>query len=272
MARLEAEIAVLKNQLAAGQVQQAQQQTMPEMLVNIKDSVTEIEPRNNEQAARKLTLQQRLQDLILVALGTTGAELFGAAIESEVYPQLKQAMQDLLRWAGEVHASENPPPARTPTPQPAPQARPDPQPRPGTETPAPKSVAVDFEPPELVRIPAGTFLLGEEPRRFHLPTYHIAKTPTTVAQFAAFVQATGYRTTAEKRNDSWTWRTPRFRNVRGVQVRSPRDLRLVGRRCRLLRVAITQERAQLPAADHCRMGEGRPWHGWAYLPVGWLAA
>ena len=95
---------------------------MPEMLVNIKDSVTDIEPRNNEQAARKSTLQQRLRDLILVALGTTGAELFGAAVETEVYPQLKQTVQDLLRWAGEVHASENAPPAGTPTPQPAPQA------------------------------------------------------------------------------------------------------------------------------------------------------
>ena len=55
----------------------------------------------------------------------------------------------------------------------------------------------------------GTFLLGEEPRRHHLPTYHIAKTPTTVAQFAAFVQATGHRTTAEKNKSEYTWRTPR---------------------------------------------------------------
>jgi formylglycine-generating enzyme required for sulfatase activity len=39
----------------------------------------------------------------------------------------------------------------------------------------------------------------------------MARTETTVAQFAAFVRATGYRTEAEKAGASRTWREPGFR-------------------------------------------------------------
>ncbi len=53
---------------------------------------------------------------------------------------------------------------------------------------------------QLVRIPAGEFIMGrnngfdsEKPQhRVNLPEYWIGKTPVTVAQFAAFVRATGY--------------------------------------------------------------------------------
>jgi formylglycine-generating enzyme required for sulfatase activity len=57
--------------------------------------------------------------------------------------------------------------------------------------------------PEMILIPAGRFRLGSDPdvdinwredelpqHTLHLPDYHLAKTPITQAQYAAFVQAT----------------------------------------------------------------------------------
>jgi len=59
--------------------------------------------------------------------------------------------------------------------------------------------------PEMVLIPAGEFLMGSDPKRdknardnelpqhtLYLPDYYMARTPVTVAQYAAFVQATGH--------------------------------------------------------------------------------
>ena len=59
--------------------------------------------------------------------------------------------------------------------------------------------------PEMILIPAGEFLMGSDPRKdkaatdreqpqhkLYLPDYHIAKTPVTNAQYAAFVQTTGH--------------------------------------------------------------------------------
>ena len=39
----------------------------------------------------------------------------------------------------------------------------------------------------------------------------MAKTETTVAQFAAFVKATGYRTAAEQAGNPRTWRAPGYK-------------------------------------------------------------
>jgi formylglycine-generating enzyme required for sulfatase activity len=51
--------------------------------------------------------------------------------------------------------------------------------------------------PEFVRIPPGGFAM--------------AKTETTVAQFAAFVKALGYQTAAEQAGDPRTWRAPGYK-------------------------------------------------------------
>ena len=67
--------------------------------------------------------------------------------------------------------------------------------------------------PEMVAIPSGTFIIGcklgrddveggcaylEKPaHEVSISAFHLAKTEVTVAQFSAFVEATGYKTSAE---------------------------------------------------------------------------
>jgi formylglycine-generating enzyme required for sulfatase activity len=82
---------------------------------------------------------------------------------------------------------------------------------------------------DMVKIPAGEFLMGSDPRKnkdtrdreqpqhtLYLPDYYIARTPVTNAQFARFVEADGYR-----RREFWTevgwkekekegWTQPRY--------------------------------------------------------------
>ena len=75
--------------------------------------------------------------------------------------------------------------------------------------------------PQFVEIPKGSFVMGCEPGwpcaeslprkrvEFARP-FQISKTEVTVAQFRAFVKATGYRTDAEKNGDVRNWRAPGF--------------------------------------------------------------
>lgn len=67
----------------------------------------------------------------------------------------------------------------------------------------------------FVRVPAGRFLMGSDTgdgdeRPAHevvLPRdFHVMRTEVTVRQFAAFVEATGYQTDAERGN--WAWLCP----------------------------------------------------------------
>jgi sulfatase modifying factor 1 len=79
---------------------------------------------------------------------------------------------------------------------------------------------------EMIPIPAGPFLMGSDKAKdklarddelplhtVYLPAFRIARVPVTVAQFAQFVAATGYKTTAEMADEAWKtlhWGNPGF--------------------------------------------------------------
>jgi formylglycine-generating enzyme required for sulfatase activity len=75
--------------------------------------------------------------------------------------------------------------------------------------------------PEMILIPAGEFLMGSDPEKdphatadeqpqhtFYLPDYAVARTPVTNAQYAAFLQATGYDPPAHWKILFWKKRWP----------------------------------------------------------------
>lgn len=95
----------------------------------------------------------------------------------------------------------------------------------------------------FVRIPAGPFLMGAAPDQVKglkeqgfqdawiqamqpqhtvaLSEYWIARAPATVAQFRAFVQARGYRTTAEEKGSGWVWNGKLWEDVKGANWLHP---------------------------------------------------
>lgn len=104
-------------------------------------------------------------------------------------------------------------------------------------TPTPRVILTS--PPSIqfdwVTIPAGEFLMGsdrnkdkdasdaETPQyRFYLPTYRIARGPVTVAQFAHFMKATNYQTTAEKEGSAWGWNGKEWTEIKGADWAHPR--------------------------------------------------
>lgn len=98
--------------------------------------------------------------------------------------------------------------------------------------PAPAASPIDFD---WVTIPAGEFLMGSDKQRDkqaldrelpqhtrYLPEYRIARAPVTVAQFTAFVEATGYKTTAEVKGSAYVWTGTQWEEVKGADWAHPR--------------------------------------------------
>jgi formylglycine-generating enzyme len=87
---------------------------------------------------------------------------------------------------------------------------------------------------EFIRIPAGPFLYGsadsdemardnEKPQRtIDLPEYWIGRTLVTNAQFARFIEATGYKTTAESQGYGRGWTGSQWGVIKGADWRHPR--------------------------------------------------
>lgn len=137
----------------------------------------------------------------------------------------------VIMGAPQVKPTNTPvPPPPTPTPRPpTPTAVPQPTPAeaestvPATESTAPATEATvapptpvqsALESTEMVTIPAGPFTMGYDggldderpPHQVDLPEYQIDIFEVTNAQFAAFVEATGYQTEAEKAGSGRVWR------------------------------------------------------------------
>lgn len=55
----------------------------------------------------------------------------------------------------------------------------------------------------MVRIPAGQFLAGAEPKKAHTEAYYIDRYPVTNADYKAFVEATGHEQPAHWRRGAW---------------------------------------------------------------------
>lgn len=88
---------------------------------------------------------------------------------------------------------------------------------------------------DWVTVAAGPFLMGSDLLRdeqarevempLHtvlLPSFQIARTPVMVVQFAQFVEATGYRTTAELRGSAYGWTGMRWEEIAGADWAHPR--------------------------------------------------
>ena len=132
----------------------------------------------------------------------------------------------LILASGCSPAAETPTPTSVPTPTPAPvkvvptptPVPPPPTPTPmPTPTPAPEATTKPTAPPVtdiMIEIPAGPFTMGSDTgegdeapaHQVDLPAFEIDKFEVTNADFARFVEATGYQTDAEKEGRSKTWR------------------------------------------------------------------
>ncbi len=74
---------------------------------------------------------------------------------------------------------------------------------------------------EMVYVPEGEFLYGENKERLILPAFWIDKTPITNGEFALFVQATGYVTTAEKAGIGCANIRGKWEDINGANWRYP---------------------------------------------------
>ena len=76
----------------------------------------------------------------------------------------------------------------------------------------------------MVYVPAGDFLYGENKEMVSLPAFWIDRTPVTNREFARFVEATGYKTTAEQTGTGCANVRGKWEDIPGANWRHPGGL------------------------------------------------
>ncbi len=74
---------------------------------------------------------------------------------------------------------------------------------------------------EMVCVPAGEFLYGDNKEKQTLPEFWIDKTPVTNAEFARFVEATSHKTTAEQKGSARVFTGQEWKDSQGVDWQHP---------------------------------------------------
>jgi formylglycine-generating enzyme required for sulfatase activity len=147
---------------------------------------------------------------------------FLTAVKRALTVVIGGADQDLERLLDEAAPEAGPAVVEPPAPPPSPPAR---------KAPPRRSRAAtnSLHGFDWVTIPRGPFLMGSDPaadpqaldseqpqHQVLVEEFHIARLPVTIAQFAAFIRATGYRTTAEEAGWAWAWLDGGWQSVRGA--------------------------------------------------------
>jgi len=74
---------------------------------------------------------------------------------------------------------------------------------------------------EMVCVPGGKFLYGDDKREISLLEFWIDRTPVNNREFGRFVEVTGYKTTAEKNGLGCAFTGSKWENVPGADWRHP---------------------------------------------------
>jgi formylglycine-generating enzyme len=191
--------------------------------------------QDKQQLKRWVALRKRLRQILETLLGLaaiTGA-LRDAWVQEEIYPLLKAASANSLEWLQSLIETLQSKSLQPTSPIQSPPESPLPEP------PEPKKEVTQTQPASInfdwVRIPAGPFFMGSDRNRdpaafapempghqCMLQAFYIARVPVTVAQFAAFIAATQYHTTAETKGFSYQWGTESWYKLNGAYWKKPR--------------------------------------------------
>ncbi len=192
------------------------------LLADLRDALAELYP--DEAAARRVCRDAGL-DVRQIAFGPRALDSWTAILDEA---QKQAATTELLAVASKEYPKYQPLTDAAAAYVAAPLS-PASSPAPAAISPPATPIAFDW-----VEIPAGEFIMGSDPmhdalatsseqpqHRPDLPAFWISRTPVTVAQFAMFVDATGYQTTAESEGSSFAWDGHDWQDVIGARWRAP---------------------------------------------------